>query len=72
VARFSIDEKHASFILDHVAICPGMFACFAYLTLLSCVGCALSIAMHRPSMRSAANLHPPYIRLQSYCAAKRF
>ena len=26
MARFSIDEKHASFILDHVAICPGMFA----------------------------------------------
>jgi hypothetical protein len=27
VAEPSIDEEHASFILDHVAICPGMFAC---------------------------------------------
>jgi hypothetical protein len=41
-------------------------------TLLSRVGCALSIAMHRPSMRSSANLHSPYIRLQSYRSAKRF
>jgi hypothetical protein len=26
VAGRSIDKEHASFILDHVAICPGMFA----------------------------------------------
>lgn len=61
MARFSIDEKHASFILDHVAICPGMFACWRNPAL----ACRLRIvnryasSEHEVRCKPASALHSP-------------
>ena len=56
-----MEEEYASFILDHVAICPGMFACWRDPAL----ACRLRIvnlhasSEHKVCSKAASALHSP-------------
>jgi hypothetical protein len=67
VARCSIDEKHAGFILDHVAICPGMFGCWrnpALACRLRIVNRCCPSPEHEVRCKPASALHSPAIVLR--------